>query len=669
MIEKNYAGLDGFVWWMGVVESRQDPMGLGRCRVRIFGWHSASLSDIPSEHLPWAHPVFQAGNPAFSTPKESEMVFGFFADGRNAQVPMIMGIIPHYAVDQADGNNGFNDVRPLDTIKVAPKKVVSRTYKTDGTGITIGEANTANTEVLESLRHPTAKEMNKPSITGLARNSLVTDHVIYSRRTKGSVFIKTANSMRFKEPNPAYSPKYPYNNAFESESGHSLEFDDTPGDERVTLAHRSGSFMEYYPTGTKVEEITKNNFKIVMSDDHVHIMGKAFVTIDSDVYIRSAGDIYLESGNDLNVKVSGQMNLSVGEELNVRAKTFNLQTEDNCTLYSGGSQYFTSSGSTNIKGSSVSIGASSSLNMKAGGSGNMEAGGSLNLKGTSARLGGVSVDIFGAGSARLDGGSVSIKKGAAMASGASSASAGSPAGIAAPDPRSTKNDNPPFIDNGASEFELLSVDDDFEKPEEEINAILESNGLPPVNTKTPEEGESTTPNAGGKIVAASCGNIMLLEDYSQVKLSKNFTLSQFTQGGTRKLQDQFGLSASDILCNLYKLCNNVLEPLKDQGINFRINSGFRRVGDVPQSSSKSDHYFGRAVDIVVSGMSQFEAANKIYPIVGGITKQFLLEYQGSTGAGWIHLAYDDGKKHGLPMATFNNHNVYARNKFVNLRYS
>ena len=33
---------DGFNWWIGVVENRQDPEKLGRCKVRIFGYHTDS---------------------------------------------------------------------------------------------------------------------------------------------------------------------------------------------------------------------------------------------------------------------------------------------------------------------------------------------------------------------------------------------------------------------------------------------------------------------------------------------------------------------------------------------------------------------------------------------------------------------------------------------------
>ena len=41
----SFAGLNGFIWWMGVLENRIDPLKLGRCQVRIFGWHNLQLLD------------------------------------------------------------------------------------------------------------------------------------------------------------------------------------------------------------------------------------------------------------------------------------------------------------------------------------------------------------------------------------------------------------------------------------------------------------------------------------------------------------------------------------------------------------------------------------------------------------------------------------------------
>ena len=51
---QNKLGHDNFIWWIGVVEDRIDPLNLGRCKVRIFGSHTENLQLIPTSSLPWA---------------------------------------------------------------------------------------------------------------------------------------------------------------------------------------------------------------------------------------------------------------------------------------------------------------------------------------------------------------------------------------------------------------------------------------------------------------------------------------------------------------------------------------------------------------------------------------------------------------------------------------
>ena len=47
MASSNFMGLDGFVWFTGVVEDRNDPAKLGRVRVRCIGFHTEDKNDIP----------------------------------------------------------------------------------------------------------------------------------------------------------------------------------------------------------------------------------------------------------------------------------------------------------------------------------------------------------------------------------------------------------------------------------------------------------------------------------------------------------------------------------------------------------------------------------------------------------------------------------------------
>ena len=89
-----------FVWWQGVVEDRNDPLQLGRCRVRILGFHPQERAAAGTQELPWAFPLQDITSAAMSGighapvgPVEGTWVIGFFRDGENAQEPVIMGTI------------------------------------------------------------------------------------------------------------------------------------------------------------------------------------------------------------------------------------------------------------------------------------------------------------------------------------------------------------------------------------------------------------------------------------------------------------------------------------------------------------------------------------------------------------------------------------------------
>jgi hypothetical protein len=93
---RNFIGQDGFVWWIGVVEDINDPLTLGRCKVRCFGYHPAKSTNlVPTEDLPWALTIHPLNTPnLYATPRVGEWVFGFFLDSLSAQEPAILGYLP-----------------------------------------------------------------------------------------------------------------------------------------------------------------------------------------------------------------------------------------------------------------------------------------------------------------------------------------------------------------------------------------------------------------------------------------------------------------------------------------------------------------------------------------------------------------------------------------------
>ena len=115
-MNNNFIGMDGFLWFYGVVEDRQDPYMIGRVKVRCFAHHTDNKTTLPTEDLPWAQvilPVTSAGISGIGqTPLglvEGSHVFGFFRDGEARQEPVVMGSLPGYPTEQANTEKGFYD--------------------------------------------------------------------------------------------------------------------------------------------------------------------------------------------------------------------------------------------------------------------------------------------------------------------------------------------------------------------------------------------------------------------------------------------------------------------------------------------------------------------------------------------------------------------------------
>ena len=99
-----FAGRDGFVWWCGVVEDRNDPLALGRVRVRVYGYHTEDKTKLPTIDLPWAICIQPANSASAggigsspTGPIETSWVFGFWRDPDFMQEPVVLGTVPGVA--------------------------------------------------------------------------------------------------------------------------------------------------------------------------------------------------------------------------------------------------------------------------------------------------------------------------------------------------------------------------------------------------------------------------------------------------------------------------------------------------------------------------------------------------------------------------------------------
>ena len=297
-MQKNFMGRNGFTWFVGVVEDRNDPKFLGRVRVRCLGLHTENLEKLPTADLPWAHPMNPITSATISGvgqtplgPVEGTWVVGFFSDGGEAQTPIIMGTLPgvpsYLSAGNMDGDRqtiGF-----LDPLGNYPK------YK-DETDINRLAVNA------EDNPHPTLtlRKADRDLAVGVANvdaTTVVDDTV-------------DADDGKFwDEPETSYNAKYPHNHVYETEGGHLREYDDTVGAKRIHERHASGTGYEIGDDGTRITRVKKDNYTIVTADDYVHIQGESKGTFDKGlrVKVNATG----EEGNNYNIEVGAKSNVTI----------------------------------------------------------------------------------------------------------------------------------------------------------------------------------------------------------------------------------------------------------------------------------------------------------------------------------------------------------------------
>jgi hypothetical protein len=109
------------------------------------------------------------------------------------------------------------------------------------------------------------------------------------------------------EPASTFAPVYPYNNVYETGSGHAKEYDDTPGAERIMERHKSGTQYEIDPNGSKVEKIVRDNYQLVVGQDTLEVFGNVRIIVSGQADIAVAKDVNLAVDGKLTADVGGSM--------------------------------------------------------------------------------------------------------------------------------------------------------------------------------------------------------------------------------------------------------------------------------------------------------------------------------------------------------------------------
>ena len=277
MNNDNYMGLGGFHWFTGVVEDRNDPLKVGRVKVRIIGAHTSDKTILPTEDLSWCLvmlPITASGISGIGQSAtgllEGSWVFGFFRDGERSQDAVILGSLPGRPTQGANSSQGFNDPNGVYPVYI-----------------------------------------NEPDVNRLAVNNGERPHPSLAIDAANRITDIQAYNSEWSQPASTYAAVYPFNQVYESESGHIVEFDDTKDHERIHIRHRSGTRLEITANGDQLAITKGDNYIIIDGNNKVYIAGSSDITVNGNANIRAAGNVGVLASN-IDITATGDINMDAG---------------------------------------------------------------------------------------------------------------------------------------------------------------------------------------------------------------------------------------------------------------------------------------------------------------------------------------------------------------------
>jgi len=301
MISADGSGIGQPQFFIGVVENNVDESREGKIQVRAFGIHG-SHSDIKTKDLPWA--ICASGNydPNNPPPPLNAFVYGMFLDGRMAQHPLILGLIPGKYNEAMDPiQDGYGVIAEKDG------DLLGGTYAPRQFNAGGGPDKLA-----------TSEKLLETYLLAMAANRVHDQKIANTDET-------------WSEPPPAYAAKYPYNKVIKT-SRHSIEIDDSPGAERIMIHHNAGSYIQIDAKGSVTERAEADRYEVNIGTKH-ESSGHSVVTINGNahVYVKGnkteeiEGDYRMLVHGNAEFGVGGQMNLNGGEQVQLRGGDVKLE--------------------------------------------------------------------------------------------------------------------------------------------------------------------------------------------------------------------------------------------------------------------------------------------------------------------------------------------------------
>lgn len=279
--------------YRGVIEDNNHPDKNGKVKVRIFGIHTENnennaetFENISTAQLPWAEVMGSnesgliSGVGISSVLKQGTWVW-VILDNNDTNKPIVLGVVKGTQTNKTyySSGEGFND----------PSGVF-----------------------------PLNDRIGENDLNELSRGQIKNTVISYKNNNLDSSDYYSESAQTISE--------YPYNQVFESQSGHIIEIDDTPNKERVQIIDKNGNYIEM-KVDEYIDKAVSKKINLIMSDLISHISGGVKEQIDLDYfkdiagYFRIRADGNLEIINDVKISGSLQVTGQITSNSNITSKS------------------------------------------------------------------------------------------------------------------------------------------------------------------------------------------------------------------------------------------------------------------------------------------------------------------------------------------------------------
>ena len=307
--KKDFLGYN-FTWFIGEVEDRNDPLKLGRVKVRCFGWHSTDKELQPTSNLPWASTIQPVNAPATTAAglTKGVWVFGFFLDGERAQKPMVMGHIPGYRF----GSPGESEL--------------PRAARNEPDYQPPGDVLRDSTLLQEVIVDPNEDQPDDP---------------------------ETGEVNSWSEPPRPTDADYPTALVNAHESG---TYTQIAGSGRYTIQTNNGSYIEIDAGGNGKWKVITDNYEIVGGSKYLDVNGTVNMHVKGNVVTNIEGNLVENITGNVTRNIAGTLTETVTQDvtyINEATKTVNVTGA--VTENFSSSQTTTASGAVKITGSTIDL--------------------------------------------------------------------------------------------------------------------------------------------------------------------------------------------------------------------------------------------------------------------------------------------------------------------------